>query len=62
MARCECSDPGCPCCKGKCRHEATETVFRVDMEDWTGTDMCGGCADDALDSGVFTLGQPDDEE
>lgn len=50
---CECSDPGCPCCQGSCPVAADATVFRVDMEDITGTRMCEPCAADALESGVF---------
>jgi len=37
-------------------------LFRVDMEDETGTAMCEECADDALDSGVFTTYEDVDEE
>lgn len=53
---CECGDSGCPVHKGKsrCSAKATQTVFRIDMEDETGTDMCDDCANDAIDSGVFT--------
>ena len=51
--KCECADPGCPACRGKCKHRATNIAFRVDMEDRTGTPMCSACASDALDSGVF---------
>lgn len=51
-AACECMDKGCPC-DGDCREQATETVFRVDMEDDTGTKMCGTCADDAHLTGLF---------
>lgn len=52
---CECSDPGCPVHQGReeCDGVFTVTVYRVDMEDLTGTDMCEGCAADALESGVF---------
>jgi hypothetical protein len=53
---CECSDPGCPGHKGSrhCGKAALTTVYRSDMDDETGTDMCHVCAEDALDSGVFT--------
>ncbi len=51
---CECSDPGCPC-MGKCTLYGNTTLYRVDMIDKTGTPMCDRCADDALDSGVFTI-------
>jgi hypothetical protein len=52
---CECTDPGCPVHKGSyCANKSrTITVYRVDMEDKTGTRMCRECANDALDSGVF---------
>jgi len=35
------------------RKHAKVTVYRSDMEDRTGTPMCNGCANDALESGVF---------
>lgn len=50
---CECGDPGCPICHGKCRKPARTTVYRSDMEDETGTPMCEGCAADCMDSGLF---------
>jgi len=50
---CQCSDPACPVCKGKCRNKSVTVVRRVDMEDKTGTPVCRGCADDCLASGVF---------
>lgn len=50
---CECSDPGCPECKGKCTRAAVVAVLRVDMDDRTGTPVCRQCADDCLDSGLF---------
>jgi hypothetical protein len=52
--RCECADGGCPCCHGNCEREATVVLYRADMEDATGTPLCEGCADDAMDSGLFT--------
>ena len=51
--RCYCSDPGCPHCQGDCHATATETVYRVDMADATGTLMCGECGEDAMSSGVY---------
>ncbi len=62
MGICECSDPGCPVCKGKCQDKAVTTVYRIDMEDYTGTDMCDGCAGDCLESGVFRDEQDDSED
>lgn len=53
---CQCSDRGCPCCKGKCKSQALMFVHRTDMDDAEGTPMCEGCAADALDSGVFQEG------
>ncbi len=52
--RCGCADPGCPWCKGRCTRKAATTLYRVDMEDATGTPMCSRCAADAMESGVFT--------
>lgn len=54
---CECSDPGCPVHKGQsqCTNKTrTRLVYRVDMEDFTGTAMCPRCLEDAMESGVFT--------
>jgi hypothetical protein len=55
---CECYDKGCkahlgrtPCPK---KHTRTRTLYRVDMEDRTGTHFCGACAADAMDSGLFS--------
>lgn len=50
---CQCSDPRCPVCRGKCTHKAVTVVRRIDMEDQTGTPVCHACADDCLDSGLF---------
>ena len=52
--RCECSDPGCPCCHGKCDRKAVVNLYRVDMDDETGICFCDGCANDAAESGVFS--------
>lgn len=57
---CECSDPGCPCPAhrqpgGNCMEDYAFTVYRVDMEDHTGTPMCQICGEDALGSGVFDI-------
>jgi hypothetical protein len=55
--QCECSDPGCPHCSGDHQYSADASasmrLFRIDMEDETGTYFCDGCGSDALDSGVF---------
>jgi hypothetical protein len=54
--KCECADPGCPVHNGHsaCENAARLKVYRIDMEDRTGTWMCDGCAADAMESGVFT--------
>jgi hypothetical protein len=54
---CECRDPGCPACRGKCNNSASVNLRRIDMEDRTGTFFCNKCASDALDAGTF--GGPD---
>ena len=54
---CECSDPECPCCHGHCNRKAVTILVRSDMEDESGTAMCEGCADDAMESGVFHTAQ-----
>lgn len=66
-SRCECADPGCPhsainqshCIP--CKHVATTILYRVDMEDVTGTAFCDECADDAFESGLFTDSTDDDD-
>lgn len=54
---CECADPGCAHHKGASTcpkpHTGARLLFRVDMDDRTGTVFCDACADDALDSGLF---------
>lgn len=61
-ALCECSDAGCAAHKGisKCTNKADTILYRVDMDDASGTLMCSDCADDATTSGLFTEG--DDPE
>lgn len=56
---CDCGDRGCPVHKGseRCPNKATVTVYRIDMNDPYGSEMCDGCAEDAMDSGVFGLGK-----
>lgn len=55
MAKCWCCDSGCPVHKGShCDAEATIRLYRVDMEhDVYGTAFCDGCAEDALESGLY---------
>lgn len=65
---CECSDPGCPHMdKYKsnvtlCPARADVTMFRVDMEDLSGTEMCGDCAKDAMETGLFTTKMEHEED
>ena len=50
---CMCVDSGCTC-GGNCQKHAETTLYRIDMEDYTGTDFCEECAADAMESGVFS--------
>ena len=61
MLQCECADHGCPSCGGACDNGSTETLYRVDMQDTTGTQFCIDCAQDAFGAGVFT-DQPQEED
>jgi len=63
-ALCECSDPGCPVHFGSstCPHTQQCVVFRVDMEDETGIEMCELCAEDALSSGCFSDEYQEEDE
>ena len=54
IEKCECTDPGCGC-GGKCHGLGEYRLYRIDMEDKTGTGMCDSCSDDASDSGVFRV-------
>jgi hypothetical protein len=53
---CECSDPGCSVNHGskECGQNAEDILYRVDMEDRSGTAMCEDCASDAFEAGVFS--------
>lgn len=52
---CECSDVGCSVHIGQsCVLRNEQTLYRIDMDDWTGTRFCEKCASDAMDSGLFT--------
>lgn len=53
---CECYDTGCEHAQTEivCKARATMTLFRIDQQDETGSDVCDTCADDALQSGLFT--------
>ena len=59
--RCECFDTGDnhPINNSgrdgmQCTRKATSTLWRVDMEDVSGTRFCDECASDAMGSGLFT--------
>lgn len=55
--QCECSDPGCKAHEGKseCTRKAVTTVSRYDYEiDGDHFRFCRACADDAIESGVFS--------
>ena len=56
MEWCGCRDAECEVHKGKaeCFNPGAVRLYRVDMENTGGTLFCGGCADDALASGLFT--------
>jgi hypothetical protein len=56
--RCECWDHSCPVHLERlgCVNTATETLFRVDMQDESGTGFCEACGDDAFESGLFRNG------
>lgn len=58
--KCMCVDSGCIVAHGGhqhggCQNVAAVTLYRVDMDDKTGTDMCSPCAEDAMDTGLFDL-------
>lgn len=58
--QCECFDPMCPHpgMPHQCQRTSSIIVYRIDMDDSTGTSMCTVCADDAMESGVFTYSRP----
>jgi hypothetical protein len=65
VENCICSDPGCPVNHDSqnCNKSASVYVCRIDMGDPDESmPMCEACASDALDSGVFGLYEPEDEE
>jgi hypothetical protein len=55
--KCECSDSGCHAHPYKpiCDQTGTTVLFRVDMEDHTGTLFCEDCAADAMELGYFSI-------
>jgi len=61
--KCHCTDPGCPMHKGHsaCLNQGpTQILYRVDMDDNSGTPMCSTCALDAANSGLFSCYSADD--
>ena len=60
--KCECADPGCSHHEGisECKDTANTIIYRVDMEDSSGTLMCDDCANDETQSGLFV--EADDPE
>ena len=54
--KCECGDPNCPVHKGEdeCGNMGMAKLYRIDMEDRTGTNFCRRCAQDAYESGLFS--------
>ena len=63
MGICECGDQGCKVHKGLgfCLNTASVILYRVDMEDETGTAFCEDCADDAFESGLFIDSRYDED-
>lgn len=65
--RCDCQDKGCKahtdevCCTSLPR-ENMSRLYRVDMEDNTGSRFCPACTDDAMGSGLFTDNPCEDED
>jgi hypothetical protein len=61
---CNCSDRWCHAHRGTsaCAGRGNTILYRVDMNDLTGTVFCDDCASDALDSGLFTDEPPFDED
>lgn len=57
-SKCECADKGCPAHQGSsdCRNVANTILYRIDMDDQTGTALCDDCANDATMSGLFVEG------
>ncbi len=56
---CQCADHGCPVHRGTdCPAMLTmaegQRLFRVDMDDFGGTRFCGPCAEDAMESGLYS--------
>jgi hypothetical protein len=54
---CECGDSGCSVHEGseECPNPGTVLLRRTDMEDESGSYFCQECAEDAMESGVFSV-------
>ena len=54
---CECADLKCPVHKGEshCDKRSSERLYRVDMQDLSGTRFCKECKEDAYESGLFKI-------
>ncbi len=52
---CECYDPGCNAHRGSdtCKTQGVTILYRIDMEDETGSLMCEACCEDAMECGLF---------
>lgn len=61
VTRCECFDADCPSACHIKREVARMVLYRVDMFDPKGLQFCEACAEDALDSGLFSVGGEDEE-
>ena len=64
---CECCDTECPECRGLhgrdgAQVETDSILYRIDMEDISGVAFCTECADDAMESGLFTTQVPVERE
>lgn len=59
--RCECFDTHCHGPAGRCSGAGVTILYRVDMMDETGVLFCEACADDAVQSGLFTDSIGDDD-
>lgn len=60
-ANCECCDSGC-CCGGECHRRAVSVLYRVDMEDGTGTAFCAECYEDAIASDLYRDEQDEQDD
>ena len=57
---CECEDRQCPAHLGEnCKEIGKILLFRIDMDDASGTLFCERCAEDALESGLFRAKEED---